>query len=81
MYGDTENIGLVSQLVQRLGMLMLSKLAIFMSEDKLRYFCSGIFNSKLSYCLPVFGNIFSIITYKEENRKYYRFTVKDDKTL
>ena len=68
MYGDTENIGLVSLLVQRLGIMMLSKLLIFMSEYKLRYFC-----------LPVFGNIFSITIFKEENRKYYRFTVKDNK--
>ena len=79
MYGDTEHIGLVSQLGKRLG--MLGKLSKLMSKDKLRYFCSGIFYSKLSYCLPVFGNIFGLDTYKEENRKYFSFTVKDNNTL
>ena len=79
LYGDTENIGLVSQIGKRLG--MLGKLAKFMSKDKLRCFCSCIFYSKLSYCLPVFGNIFGMDTYKEENRKYFSFTVKDNNTL
>ena len=74
MYGDEENIGLVSQLKKRLG--ILSKLSKFMSKEKLRYFSAGIFYSKLSYCLPIFGNVFGLETYKEENRRYYSFTVR-----
>ena len=51
LYGDEENVGLVPQLGQRLG--MLRKLSSFMSKEKLKYFSCGIFYSKLSYCLPV----------------------------
>ena len=79
MYGDKDNIGLVPQLGKRLG--MLSKLSRYMSKEKLGYFSSGIFYSKLSYCLPVFGNIFGLDTYKEENRRYFSFTVKDNNNL
>ena len=35
----------------------------------------------LSYCLPVFGNIFGLDTYKEENRRYSSFTVQDNNKL
>ena len=79
MYGDKDNIGLVPQLGKRLG--MLSKLSRYMSKEKLGYFSSGIFYSKLSYCLPVFGNIFGLDNYKEENRRYFSFTVKDNHNL
>ena len=79
LYGDNENRGLVPQLSQRLG--MLKRLSRFMSKEKLRYFSTGIFYSKLSYCLPVFGNIFGLDKYKQENRKYFSFTVKDNNNL
>ena len=79
IYGDQDNIGLLPQLSKRLG--MLRKLSKFMSKEKLSYFSSGIFYSKLSYCLPVFGNIFGLDTYKEENRRYFSFTVKDNNNL
>ena len=79
LYGDGENTGLIPQLARRLG--MLKRLAKFMSKEKLAYFSSGIFYSKLSYCLPVFGNIFGLDTYKEENRRYFSYTVKDNDKL
>ena len=79
IYGDHDNIGLLPQLSKRLG--MLRKLSKFMSKEKLSYFSSGIFYSKLSYCLPVFVNIFGLDTYKEENRRYFSFTVKDNNNL
>ena len=75
LYGDEDYMGLIPQLNMRLG--MLKRLARFISKEKLKYFSSGIFYSKFSYCLPVFGNIFGLDTYKEENRRYYSFTVKD----
>ena len=60
---------------------MLKQLSRYMSKDKLRYFSNGIFYSKLNYCLPVFGNIFGLDKYKEENRRYFSFTVKDNNNL
>ena len=79
LYGDRDHTGLIPQLNKRLG--MLKRLSKFMSKEKLQYFSSGIFYSKLSYCLPVFGNIFGLDKYKEENRKYFSFTVKDNQNL
>ena len=79
LYGDQDNIGLVAQLGKRLG--MLTKISKFMSKKKLRLFSNGIFYSKLNYCLHVFGNIFGMDSYREVNRKYFSFTVKDNNTL
>ena len=77
--GDKDNMVLVPQLSKRLG--MLKRLSKYMSKEKLRYFSSGIFFSKLNYCLPVFGRIFGLDKYKEENRRYFSFTVKDNHNL
>ena len=79
LYGDENNMGLVPQLSKRLG--MLKRLSRYMSKEKLKYFSSGIFYSKLNYCLPVFGNIFGLDKYKEENRRYFSFTIKDNNNL
>ena len=79
LYGDENNMGLVPQLSKRLG--MLKRLSRYMSKEKLKYFSSGIFYSKLIYCLPVFGNIFGLDKYKEENRRYFSFTIKDNNNL
>ena len=79
LYGDEENAGLLPQLNRRLG--MMKRLSKYMSKEKLKYFSSGVFYSKLNYCLPVFGNIFGLDTFKEENRRYFSFTVKDNNNL
>ena len=79
LYGDENNMGLVPQLSKRLG--MLKRLSRYMSKEKLKYFSSGIFYSKLNYCLPVFGNIFGLDKYKEENRTYFSITIKDNNNL
>ena len=79
LYGDQDNMGLIPQLSKRLG--MLRRLSKYMSKDKLKLFSSGIFYSKLNYCLPVFGNIFGLDRYKSENRRYISFTVKDNNNL
>ena len=67
LYGDQENEGLIPQLSKRIGVMRL--LSKHMSKEKLKYFASGIFYSKLSYCLPVFGNVFSLDRYKEEKNR------------
>ena len=79
LYGDKDNEGLIQQLSKRLG--MLKRLARFMSKDKLKYFADSIFYSKLNYCLPVFGNVFGLDHYKEENTRYLSFTMKDNHNL
>ena len=57
---------------------MLKIIAKYMSKVQLKFLSSGIFYSKLSYCLPVFGNIFGLDTYNQENMKFFSFTVKDN---
>ena len=58
IHGDKENEGLLQQLSKRLGMLkMMSK---HMERRNLKFFASGMFYSKLSYCLPVFGNVLGL---------------------
>ena len=59
----------------------MKQLAKFMSRDKLRYFASGIFYSKLSYCLPVFGNVFGLERFKEESSRYTSYTKNDNNSL
>ena len=78
-YGDDEHEGLVPQLSQRLG--ILKKLSTKMSRKRLQLFASGLFYSKLSYCLPVFGNVFGLHKYKEENSRYSSFTISDNNKL
>ena len=79
LYGDMENEGLITQLSKRIG--MMKKISKHMSQENLKYFASGIFYSKLNYCLPVFGNVFGLENYKEDNSRYQSFTTKDNKNL
>ena len=51
-------IGLIPQLNQRVG--LLSKLVNMMPKDKFKLLCSGLFYSKLFYCLQVFSHVWDI---------------------
>ena len=79
LYGDKENEGLIPQLSKRIG--VMKRLAKYMNKAKLNYFAGGIFYSKLSYCLPVFGNVFDLDKYKEEGSRYTSFTKTDNHRL
>ena len=77
--GDDEGEGLLTQLSKRLG--ILKKLSSKMNSEKLRQFAAGIFYSKLSYCLPVFGNVFGLEKYKMTNSRYTAYTMGDNHKL
>ena len=79
MYGDKDNEGLIPQLSKRIG--VMKQLSKYMSKEKLMFFASGIFYSKLIYCLPVFGNVFGLGQYREEDTRYTSFTKKDNNRL
>ena len=79
LYGDDEHQGLIPQLSQRIG--VLKKISKYMSKEKLKFFANGIFYSKLSYCLPVFGNVFGMDSYKVNNSRHTSFTMKDNNNL
>ena len=79
LYGDDTSEGLVTQLSKRVG--ILKKLSSKMNRERLRQFAAGIFYSKLSYCLPVFGNVFGLEKYKVTNSRYTAYTMGDNHKL
>ena len=79
LYGDDESEGLVPQLSKRIG--ILKRLSSKMSKERLKQFASGIFYSKLSYCLPVFGNVLCLEEYKENNSRYTSYTTTDNNRI
>ena len=79
LYGDDENEGLVQQLSKRLG--VMKKMARVINRKNLEFFASGMFYSKMSYCLPVFGNVFGMEQYNDQNLRYQSYSVKDNQKL
>ena len=79
LYGDKDNEGLIPQLSKRIG--MMKRISKYMNRESLKYFAAGIFYSKMSYCLPVFGTVFGLDTYKAENSRSTSFTMKDNNNL
>ena len=79
LHGNEENSGLIPQLKQRVG--TLKRLSKYMNKGRLKMTTSGIFYSKLVYCLPVFGNVFGLEKYKETCSKSLSFTTSDCRKL
>ena len=75
LYGDKDNSGLDSQLKQRVG--TLRRLSKYMSTERLKMMVSGIFYSKLMYCLPVFGNVHGLDIYRDSKGRSAGMTVTD----
>ena len=71
--------GLIPQLSQRVG--ILRKLSGFASKKNLRMLSSGMFGSKLSYCLPLFVNTWSLDWYKDSGTRFTSFTKEDCRKL
>ena len=79
LYGDDNNEGLVQQLSKRIG--VLKKMSRQMDRKNLKFFAAGMFYSKLIYCLPVYGNVFGLEQYREQNFRYQSYSVKDNHKL
>ena len=79
LYGDGDHEGLIPKLSKRLG--MLKTISKYMPKKNLKNFVSGLFYSVMSYCLPVFGNVFGLEKYKETNSRYTSFTVSDNNQI
>ena len=77
--GDKNAPGLIPQLSQRVG--ILKRLSKFMSKKRLNLFVNGIFYSKLSYCLPVFGHVFGLETYRDISTRYTSYTKEDNRQI
>ena len=59
----------------------MKKMARVMNVKNLHFFASGLFYSKLNYCLPVFGNVFGMDKYNDQNSRYQSYTTKDNYKL
>ena len=77
--GDDKIVGLTTQLSQRVG--ILAKLKKVMTKTQFKKVCEGIFDSKLAYCLQVFGNVWGISNMDETNRRFSAFTKEDNRRL
>ena len=58
LYGDDDNIGLIKQLSQRIG--MMKQIRKFVNDKVLRTILNGLFNSKLIYGITVYGGIWGL---------------------
>ena len=77
---DQENaMGLISQLSQRAG--ILSRVVKEMPTNRFKQICSGLFYSKLIYCLQVFGTVWDIVHVGESCRRSVSFTKEDNRRL
>jgi hypothetical protein len=70
---------LIPQLTLRLG--ILKKLSQHSSKRNLRMLASGIFYSKLSYCLPLFVNTWGLDIYRDGMARFTTFTREDNRRL
>ena len=79
IYGDEENDGLIPQLNKRIG--VLKRLRKYMSDSKFRIMVHGIFISKLTYGISVWGGVWGLQSYDEENRKCVAISKEDMRKL
>ena len=52
-----------------------------MPRDRFRQIANGLFNSRLLFCLQVFGNILGLATNDESTRRFSAFTKNDNRKL
>ena len=84
LHGETwrtegNSTGLISQLSQRLG--MLRKLSWHSSRKRLKLLASGLFYSKLSYCLPLYVSTWGLDRYRDIVTRTNTFTKEDNRKL
>ena len=77
--GAEKEIGLLKKLSQRIG--MIKQLNKFMSQSQLKSICSGMFTSKLLYCLPLFTNVWGIHSMDDTERRFTSITKEDMRKL
>ena len=58
LYGNESELGLIKQLSKRVG--MLRRIRQYMPSDKFRMVANSMFNSKLIYCITVWGAVWNL---------------------
>ena len=79
LYGNDEFQGLVPKLSQRANLIL--KLSFVMPRERLRILAEGIFFSTLNYCIQVYGNVWGLTEYSEQENKSIAFTKDDNRRL
>ena len=79
LHGNQENLGLLKQLSQRVG--MLKQVRRFMSDKQFKLVMNGLFTSKLLYCITTWGGIWGLEGLDEEDRKKIAITKEDMRKL
>ena len=59
LFGNEENSGLIKELSKRIG--ILKKLRKYIPDKKFKQIVSGIFTSKLIYCMTVWGKVWNLL--------------------
>ena len=77
--GKEKTVGLLTQLSQRVG--ILKRLKSFTQPKQFSSILNGLFTSKLTYGIQIFGNVWGLPTMDAENRKFSSFTKEDNRRL
>ena len=77
--GKDKTIGLLSQLSQRVG--ILKKLKHFTRPNQFSSISNGIFTSKMTYGIQVFGNVWGMWSMDDISRRFHSFTKEDNRKL
>ena len=77
--GKEKTVGLLTQLSQRVG--ILKRLKSFTQPKQFASILNGLFTSKMTYGIQIFGNVWGLPTMDDENRKFSSFTKEDNRRL
>ena len=69
----------IPKLSQRSGIIW--KLSMIMPEKRLKMISEGIFFSLLKYCIEIFGNVWGLDIYDDQDRRYSAFTKDENMQL
>ena len=75
MTGKDKITGLITKLSQRVG--MLKRLSKVMPKNKFKNVSEGIFNSKLIYCLQLFGSVWGVPNFDEDSQPLPKTIIVD----
>ena len=76
LYGDDENMGLLKELSQRVG--MIRKIRNFVDNNVLKTIINGMFTSKLIYGITVYGGVWGLQGIMNEEQIHSKSITKED---
>ena len=79
LHGNEENVGLLKQLSQRVG--MLKRIRKYMNERQFKMILTGMFTSKLLYGITTWGGVWGLRSMDDSNRNSIAITKEDMRKL